>query len=545
MNPSDRPTFDLVHEPWLRVRDLDGRTDEHGILRTLEVAHQLAGLSGDVATQTFALTRVLLAVLHGALAGPPDDDAWAELWEADRLPVDLIATYLATYRERFDLFHAETPFMQVAGLHTASGATTGTSTLIADVPNNRKFFTTRLGVDYSLTYAEAARWLVHCHAFDISGIKTGAVGDARVKGGRGYPIGVGWGGLLGGVLLEGATLKETLLLNLMAGDFIEFVRDPQLDRPVWEREPVTAVEEAPGGRPVIGPVDLYTWQSRRIRLIPVGGRVRDAMICNGEKLTPQNMHRAEPHTAWRRSEPQEKKLGLALVYMPRVHDPERAIWRGLQSLLPGVASRQKADAASALSPGIMDWLGHLVIKELIPENHVVRVHAIGMAYGPQDSTTADIVDDIVGLRAVLARQDAVGLAGVAVSAAAAADAAARTLGNLAGDLAAAAGGDGSGPRSRAMESVYAELDVPFRRWLAGLRGDSDTIAVQVAWHKIARELATAAADDLLSRVPPACWEGRQVRGHELTAAHAAARFRRDLFQALPFAYADRPATASV
>lgn len=541
MSTSDHPNFDLVHQPWLRVRNIDGRSEELGILRALGLAHQLAVLSGDVPTQTFALTRMLLAVLHGALAGPPDDNTWKKLWGAEQLPVDVIAAYLGTHRERFDLFHAETPFMQVAGLHTASGATTGTPTLIADVPNNRKFFTTRLGVDYSLTYAEAARWLVHCQAFDISGIKTGAVGDARVKGGRGYPIGVGWGGLLGGVLLEGTTLKETLLLNLMAGDFIEFPRDPQLDRPVWEREPVTAAEEVPGGRPVVGPVDLYTWQSRRVRLIPEAGRVRDAMICNGEKLTPQNMHRAEPHTAWRRSEPQEKKLGLSLVYMPRVHDPDRAIWRGLQSLLPGVASRQKGDAASALSPGIMDWLGHLVIEEMIPEDHAVRVHAIGMAYGPQDSTTSDIVDDVVGLRAVLASQDAVDLAGVAVSCAAAAEVAGRTVGNLAGDLAAAAGGDGAGRRNRAMESVFAELDSPFRRWLAGLRGDSDTVAVQVEWHKTARTLVTAAADDLLSRIPPACWEGREVRGHQLTAAHAAARFRRDLSQALPFAYAEKAA----
>lgn len=545
MNPSDHPTFDLIHQPWIRVRDLDGGTEEHGILRTLELAHQLAGLSGDVPTQTFALARMLLAVLHGALAGPRDDDAWVQLWEAERLPVEMIAAYLAAHRKRFDLFHPHTPFLQVAGLHTASGRTTGTPTLIADVPNGVKFFTTRVGVDYSLTPAEAARWLVHCQAFDISGIKTGAVGDERVKDGRGYPIGVAWAGLLGCVLLEGVTLKETLLLNLMPRDFGDYARDPHHDRPAWEREPVSAAEEIPDGRPVTGPVDLYTWQSRRIRLIPgTYGRVRDALICNGEKLTPQNMHRAEPHTAWRRSTPQEKALRLPLVYMPREHDPDRAIWRGLASLLPAVASRQKADAADAVSPGILEWLSRLAVEELIADDRAVRVRAIGMVYGSNNSVTDDIVDDSLGIRAALARQDADDLVAVALSCTAAAEAAARTLGNLAGDLVAAAGGEGTGPRSRAMESVYAELDSPFRRWLAGLGGDSDTIAVQTDWHTTARDLVTAAADDLLSRVPPACWEGRVVRGRELTAAHAAARFRRDLRQALPFAHAAQLAVAS-
>jgi CRISPR system Cascade subunit CasA len=543
MNPSDPVPFDLVHEPWLPVRDLQGGSAEYGILHTLGLAHELAGLSGEVPTQTFALTRLLLAVMHGALAGPRDDEEWAELWKAEKLPIATIAAYLATHQARFGLFHPETPFLQVADLHTASGATTGMPTLIADVPNGRKFFTTRLGVDFSLTPAEAARWLVHCQAFDISGIKTGAVGDERVKGGKGYPIGVGWAGLLGCVLVEGATLKETLLLNLIARDFGDYARDPAVDRPAWERVPVTAAEEVPGGRPVTGPVDLYCWQSRRIRLIPgEDGRVRDALICNGERLTPQNMHRAEPHTAWRRSNPQEKALRLPLVYMPREHNPDRAIWRGLASLLPATASRQKADAADSVSPGVLEWLSHLVVEELVPDERTVRVRSIGMVYGSNNSLTDDIIDDSLGLRAVLARQDADDLAAVAVSCVAAAEAAVRTLGNLAGDLAAAAGGEGAGLRSRVMESAYAELDSPFRRWLADLRADSDTIAVQTGWHHTARDLVGAAGADLLSRVPPACWEGRRVRDREWTAAHAVARFRRDLRQALPFAYADQAET---
>ncbi len=531
------PAFDLIDQPWLPVRDLDGCTRELSLLATLEQAHRLAGLSGEVPTQVFALTRLLLAVLHGALDGPRDLGAWEELWAAPTLPAAKIGEYLDRHRARFDLFHPITPFLQVAGLRTAKGETSELTKLVADIPNGVPFFTTRNCRALELAPAEAARWLVHCQAFDPSGIKSGAVGDPRVKSGKGYPIGTAWSGLLGGVLLEGANLRQTLLLNLVARDFDDYARDPGTDRPAWEREPVTAAEEIEGGRAPTGPVDLYTWQSRRIRLVAGRGRVTRVLICNGERLTPQNKQNVEPHTGWRRSPTQEKKLSSPTpVYMPREHHPDRAIWRGLQSLLPGTSSRQGPDGASALTPGIMEWLSYLTIERAIGADEQVLVRAIGMKYGSQSSVTDDIVHDTLALRAILARRDASDLAAVATACVEAAEAAAKCLGNLAGDVAAAAGGDGSGPRSRAMERVYAQLDEPFRHWLLTLRADADTIAAQTNWHRQAHQVVNGAARELLRQIPPACWEGRVVRGRVLTAAHAEVRYLTDLRNALPFAF---------
>jgi CRISPR system Cascade subunit CasA len=539
MSEVARNTFDLIHEPWVPCRELDGTVVALGLLRTLGRAHELAGLSGDVPTQVFALTRLLLAVLHGALAGPRDLDEWQELWDAEKLPADQIAPYLERYGDRFDLLHPDTPFLQVADLRTAKGELFELSRLVADVPNGVPFFTTRLGGELSLSYAEAARWLVHCHAFDSSGIKSGAVGDKRVKGGRGFPIGVAWSGLLGGVLLEGRSLKETLLLNLMARDFIDYARDPQVDRPAWERNPVTAAEEVEGGRAPTGPVDLYTWQSRRIRLAASGGRVTRVLIANGEKLTPQNMQGVEPHTAWRRSEAQEKKLGSSTpVYMPREHDPDRAIWRGLQSLLPGSSSRQKSDGGRFLSPGILEWLSYLVVEQVLPAEHQVRIRGIGMAYGSNNSVVDDIVHDTLAVRATLAQRDATSLAAIATTCVQAAEGAVQAVGGLAADLVAAGGGDGSGPRSRVMERVYAQLDGPFRSWLLTVGAGPSELDLQTAWHEEASRTVQAEARELLQNVPPACWEGRVVRGHLLTAAHAEARFWKSLRAALPYAFPD-------
>ncbi|GAA5119022.1 type I-E CRISPR-associated protein Cse1/CasA [Pseudonocardia adelaidensis] len=538
-------TFCVLHAPWIPGRARDGGVTEHSLLDVLCQAHGVVGLSGDLPTQTFAVSRLLLAVLHGAIRGPKDIAEWEELWRAPALPTDAIEAYLAEHHERFDLLHPETPFLQTAELRTTKDETFALDRLIADVPNGVPFFATRRG-ELSLSYAEAARWLVHAQAFDPSGIKSGAVGDERVRNGKGYPIGVAWSGWLGGVLLEGKTLKETLLLNLLASDFGS-TRDPEVDIPVWERPPLTVRDESghvEQGREPTGPADLYTWPSRRIRLIAGGGRITRVIIANGNRLQPQHRVDLEPHTAWRRSPNQERQLkSMVPVYMPRAHDPDRAIWRGLESLLPAAVDRQTSGPADRIAPGVLDWLGHLCMQRALPRDFPVTIRAVGMIYGSQSSVVDDVVHDSLDLVVALARQDATGLVEMVKSCVRAADDAAFALGNLAGDLVAAAGGDGAGPRSRARERLYADLDGAFREWLTSVGADSDPVSSEIAWHRTADEVTRSAAADLMRTVSPAAWEGRIVRQQVLTAAHADNKFRRSLKKALPHAYATAPAVA--
>lgn len=541
MIPERPASFDLVDRPWVLVRRVDGRVNELSLVEVFRQAGKLTGLVGEVPTQVYALTRLLLAVLYRAVDGPRDLDHWEQLWQADELPADAVEKYLDEHRDRFDLLHSRTPFLQVADLHTAKGEMLELGRLIADVPPGRPFFSTRLGPEQPMPFAEAARWLVHCHAFDPSGIKSGAVGDPRVKGGKGYPIGTGWSGYLGGVLAEGATLRETLLLNLIAIDHAELAKWADSDAPAWERAPVGAGPEEPDGRAPVGPVDLYTWQSRRVRLAHDGRQVTGVLICNGERITPQNKHRVEPLTAWRRSTAQEKKHRLPTVYMPKEHDPERAIWRGLQSLLPGaVSAGQRGEAASTLSPIVLGWLAR-VSDEVLGPDHPIHLRTIGMVYGSQSSTTADIIDDGLDLHSVLlqhsvSQKDVAALVGVAVAGVTAAEDAARALGALAANLAEAAGGEPDGHRSRATELAYAELDPLYRSWVGRLRADTNSTDAQEQWHRQIKQVIVGLGDELLRHVPEAAWTGRVVRKHRLTAAHADISFRRALRKTIPMAY---------
>ena len=81
-----------------------------------------------------------------------------------------------------------------------------------------------------------------------------------------------------------------------------------------------------------GCADLFTWQSRRVRLIADGGRVVDVLLCNGDKVEWKYLLHNDSTTAWRYSALQTKAAGET-VYMPRSHDSTKAMWRGLEPLL--------------------------------------------------------------------------------------------------------------------------------------------------------------------------------------------------------------------
>lgn len=540
------PSFDLVSRPWLPVQRDDGTAAELSLQEVFAQAGSLRRLLGDVPTQEFALLRLLLAILHDAVDGPEDIDDWADLWSADE-PFADVPDYLDRHRDRFDLLHPETPFFQVAGLRTAKDDVASLNRIVADVPNGGAFFTMRMPDVGRLTFAEAARWLVHAHAFDTSGIKSGAVGDPRVKGGKCYPQGVAWAGNLGGVFAEGRDLRETLLLNLVAADNGITKADTD-DRPAWRRPPCGPAETPASERPVrpSGPRDLYTWQSRRLRLHHDADGVYGVVLAYGDRLAPQNTQHIEPMTGWRRSKAQEKKLGRQPVYMPREHDPARAAWRGLDSLL---SARQPAGAGargeppSAIRPAIVEWLARLSTEGAIPPRGLLRVRTVGAVYGTQQSVIDEMVDDGVAMAVVVLHQHDVRYGQAAVDAVADADAAVTALGGLAADLARAAGAEPEPARETARDLGFGELDREYRQWLEHLGTGDDPYRARHQWQETAHRTVSRLGRALLDAAGPAAWEGRIIEtpggDRWLDDTLADWWFRSRLNRALPHATASR------
>ncbi|MFE2034224.1 type I-E CRISPR-associated protein Cse1/CasA [Streptomyces scopuliridis] len=526
-------SFDLTSRPWIPVLWRDGTQGEVSLCDVFARADEVRRVVGDLPTQEFALTRLLLALAHDALDGPSDTEHWARLW-ADQDCFALLAGYLDEHRERFDLLHPHTPFFQVAGLRTARDEVFSLNRIVADVPNGEPFFSSRMPAVGRLGFAEAARWVVHAHAYDTSGIKTGIDGDERVKGGRVYPLGVGWAGTLGGVFAEGETLRQTLLLNLVAADTsgVRFCDD---DRPAWRREPYGpgwAGRQRPSGVR-----DLYTWQSRRLRLHFDADGVHGVVLGYGDPLTPHNMHTDEPMTAWRRSPAQEKKRGEPLVYLPREHDPARSAWRGLEALVVGRAEAgQGAEAAKALRPGILEWIARLVTEGELPRGFLIRARVIGAVYGTQQSVIDDMVDDRLAMAVVLLHQQDRAYARQAIDAVSDAESAVTALGDLATDLARASGSETEGRRSAARDLGFATLDGPYRTWLRDLTTAEDPGAHRTRWQQDAYRHVRRLGDRLMSEAGDDAWEGRVVaakKGSEwLNSALADTRFRFRLGKAL-------------
>ncbi|WP_310726932.1 type I-E CRISPR-associated protein Cse1/CasA [Streptomyces sp. N2A] len=510
--PPDVLSFDLTCRRWLPVQYLDGTPGLLSLREVFEQAGRVRRLVGDVPTQEFALLRLLLAMAHDALQGPADIDEWADLW-ADNDCFGPLSGYLEECRGKLDLLHATAPFFQVAGLRTGRDEVFDLNRIVADVPNGEPFLSARMPAVDRISFAEAARWLIHAHAYDTSGIKTGVAGDDRVKGGKVYPLGVGWAGNLGGVFAEGITLRETLLLNLIAADSTD-VHVGNDDRPAWRRDacgPGATAQPALAHRPS-GVRDLYTWQTRRLRLHFDADGVHGVVLGYGDPLMPHNRHQSEPMTGWRRSQAQEKKRGEALVYMPREHDPARQAWRGLAALIadrvPGTA--QGSEPAASLRPGVLKWVARLATEGVLPRRYLIRARVVGALYGTQQSVIDDIVDDQVAMAVVLLHQGHADHASVAISAVTDAEACVSALGDLAGDLARAAGRSPEPVRDAARETGFGALDGPYRAWLAALGEAEDPHEQRTVWQRDVYRIVSRLGQELLTGAGDAAWEGRMV-----------------------------------
>ena len=510
------PSFDLRTEPWIPATFIsDGKEHMVSLTDALLNARDIHAIGGDMPIQTPAIFRLLLTVLYGLYPGGPSLDEWHELWN-DGLSDDDIIDYLDQYADRWNLFDERMPFLQVADLRTEKGTYSRLGEGLQRIP-----------------FAEAARWLVTAQAFDPSGIKSGAVGDPRVKGGKGYPIGIAWTGNLGVLICEGANLWQTLLLNFVGSDLAPHGEPLPWsdDMPAWERPQPTALatpgldQEHPGDvRRFHGPATLMTWQSRRIRLIHDDQWVTGVIIANGDQLKPQMADSYETMTAWRRSEPQEKALGQPLVYMPRTHTPNRAIWRGIATFLPSGAVSGEQPAKSK-PPLTVDWLHKLEVRNLLPDIQV-RMHAYGVTYGSNNSVIDEVVDDAMDLHLHVLASGSDDLKQCFVSAAGMADRGTDICRSLASNLALAAGIPPDAWRTQATQQAYAAFDQLYRNWAAGIASPDQIDQAREQWRSIVRTTLNDLGDSLLAQAPPSAFTGRYDAPGTLQSAGKADLFFR-------------------
>ena len=543
------PEYNLLDEPWIPVRLVDGTITDVGLLELLRRTPDLADLACELPTQSIAIQRLILAIMY-RVATPRDTRDWVRQWD-EGAPTEQMIEYLERWRDRFYLFGGRFPFMQVADLRTAKDAVSGLEKLIADVPNGEQFFTTRHGRALAcIPASEAARWLVHAQAYDPSGIRSGAVGDSQVKGGKGYPIGPAWCGHLGLVWLKGKDLDETLVLNLIPATTAELRGvDSSTDWGAcsWEDpEPETSVRGDyslldPAGTPKeLSIPRLLTWHSRRIRLVGDSSGVTGVVLAQGDKLAPQEMRLYEPQSLWRYSTPQSKKFKTD-VYMPRKFEAGRALWRNLPGTLPtvttvqGVDKQPKREFLPSATLSFHYQLDNASIQTSYPK--VMRIQAVGVTYGPQEATFEDIYSDELTLSVAVMRVEREDLSAQIDREVRLTEEVARDVGTLAANLARAAGesgdGAGDGARDRAKELFFSAVDNDFRAWLTQVDGHESARDVGCRWECILRQHALGIQTELVRSASSSAIVGRDTGRGYMNVGIAENYFRSALNKRLP------------
>ena len=543
------PEFNLLDEAWIPVRLLDGTIADVGLLELLRRTTDIADLACELPTQSIAIQRLVLAVAY-RVATPRDTRDWVRQWE-DGAPTEQMIEYLERWRDRFYLFGGRFPFMQVADLRTAKDSVSGLEKLIADVPNGEQFFTTRHGRALAcIPPSEAARWLVHAQAYDPSGIRSGAVGDSQVKGGKGYPIGPSWCGHLGLVWLKGKDLDETLVLNLIPADAAGLrgvESSTEWGAWSWEAaEPENAVRGDyslldPSGTPRdVSIPRLLTWHSRRIRLVGDSSGVTGVVLAQGDKLAPQEMRLYEPQSLWRYSTPQSKKFKTD-VYMPRKFEAGRALWRNLPGTLPtvttvqGVDKQPKQEFLPSATLSFHYQLDNALIEATYPK--VMRIQAVGVTYGPQEATFDDIYSDELTLSVAVMRVEREDLSAEIDRQVRLTEEVARDVGTLAANLARAAGesgdGAGDGARDRAKELFFSAVDTDFRTWLSQVDGHESARDAGRRWERALRQHATDIQAELVRGASSSAIIGRDAGRGYMNVGIAENYFRSALNKRLP------------
>jgi CRISPR system Cascade subunit CasA len=500
--------FNLLDEPWILALNESGESEELGLLEVLQQAHRLKGLAGELPTQDVAVLRLLLAVLYATFTRTEEkgqraplktaEEAlrrWEALWKLGRFQMEPVQRRLELYRERFFLFHPEWPFYQVAGLHAVTGKINPVSQLIMDVPSreNRQFFTNRHGTaSHTLSFAEAARWLVCLQSWDYAGKKASVVGGSPNGGGT------GWLGKLGIVYPEGKTLFETLLLNFV------LVSDDALlpiGVPIWEENTPPTAEKLT--RLPNGYCELMTWQSRRALIFRENGKVSGVIYSYGDIFEKENTF-IEQMSGWHLS----SEKTATPKFLPNTHKVSRSLWRDLGAILP---LRMEGEQQSVI-PGVIRWLTKLHSDDV----GQINIHAVGVQFGTMQAVVDELIDDRLSINSAIFSENSQTWVSRIVDILAMTDECVKRLGYLASDIATAAGdkeGNG-GKKNSAVEEAYFRLDMPFRSWISGIDPQSDDMSAKTnEWKDRLKAVLMALGEELIRESGDKAFVGTVVKRH--------------------------------
>lgn len=357
-------SFNLLTEDWIPVLPKRGTHSFNvGICQLLAESDQLLGVQAPTPLETIAIYRLLLAVLHNQF--DVTEEWWIKVWQERRFHYQEIEDYLNIHLTQFDLFDDKRPFFQDVMLNRKPETVSSLQGHLASGADATLFDHTNASTPLTMTPAEAARALLSIQAFGVGGTKGKDAQFTDAPCARGVLF-----------LIEGATLFETLMLNLFDREELTSFRlkDKSKDCPAWELDdPFTVNPQRPYGL-----LDHLTWHNRRVKLIPEEDStgtvvVRSIMYApglpsfDGEKKTVREVF--NPFYHWRAN-----KEGKSRSHSPISFQPDRALWRDSHTLLR-IFSKQSE--MQDKSPYALTWLRGFVPANLLTTHQTYKRSAFG------------------------------------------------------------------------------------------------------------------------------------------------------------------------
>ena len=495
--------FNLLEEPWIKVTTLGLETKEVSLIEAISHAHEYRGLAGEMATQDFAMLRILLAICQTIFYYYDEDgnrnelseengfekvdvlERWCEYLQRGKFDEKIVADYLQKYQERFWLIHPETPFWQVPNLQYGTEYTNGMclsgNVKESNNPKTRHHFSMFDSTsEISFEYAEATRWLIHLNAYGVN-VKQ----DKKAPGTR-NSVGTGRLGRMGSIHVKGTNLFQILMMNLTPLKNSDDLWGKP--KPAWEKPLRTDQGH------LIAPPDnlpeLYTIQSRRITLLYKNNRVTGFRTMGGDYYPLEN-DPIEPMTIWER-----KEKGKQIIFEPRIHDPSIHAWREFPSLFC------ENDNAAVPTPGIVKWTKTLVEEEQIPESQMITYRMIGLTYDGMKYNYVDIVDDSLTLSAHLLENKSSIWISYINDEIQKCRTTADTITFFANKIVAFYYGEDNKKRkaiqSQLISQYYSLIDQPFRLWLMNIDPVTNKKEQTLcSWEKTSRKIAMKVANDYI------------------------------------------------
>lgn len=518
-------SYNLLDEKWIKV--IDSNTDKTIRVSLIEVfrnASDYRMLSGEMKTQDFAMFRLLLSVLHTVFSrfnanGEPyecvelddryrqlsdvseDDledyedellDTWEELWNKGTFP-DIVIKYLEKNRDRFYFFDEKYPFYQVTedeilkniknDKKPTDTAIKNVNRLISESNNKKALFSPKTDSDDNknkVSTDELVRWIIMFQGYTGQADKTKLNRDD-------YEISKGWIYDIGGIYIEGESLFETLMLNLV---LIHPVQEKYIlakQKPCFEYSGDENISLSFAG--INNLAQLYTNWSRAVHIdVDEASRVNIEIVKMPAVSKTDNYF--ELMTIWRLNKTGTYK-GLCT---PMKHSFGKSLWRSF-----GLLCLSKKDEVPNV--GIIDWLGK--IKNIISKDKVGIV-AVGM----QDDGNAtswvpinEIVDELnISQFLLFDTADNGWTVRINDLIEETKNLIDSTFKRFLKDIKEIRNLSGDGFVERNIEEIYSAIDLPFKSWIYSLNNESSKDAAILEWRNILKHILLKKAKEILDEL---------------------------------------------